>query len=1579
MGEAAPIRRFALPSWRAVTVGEGALGAAAAVALVAALLIPAVGVWQMTRARDAALDGARQTIRTLSHALAEHADRTVHEVDGIVRETVEQAEVDPAGLAALRDDLAKRVGSVTQAHMLSVVDAAGDIVADFAPAHPPISVADRAYFAWHREHADPGPHIGELLVGKRDGRPMIPVSRRISARDGIFAGLVVATLGPESFQRFYDELDVGPQGAVGLWTDAGLLLVRHPQVSAGATATGPSQSKVQAKFGTEGAGLVELASSIDGVRRIVAFEHLDDYPLVLSVAMSIDDVLRRWKHDCLIEGLVLLAAGMALVALAYGLERHRRAAVSAGQSRREADRRYRLLAENMSDVVVLGSIASEERYFVSPSSLDLLGWPSDVLRRMPMAEIVHPDDLDRVRAEIASLSPERSRLTSTHRVRHRDGRTLQVETRHQWIGDEGSGDCTVAVLRDITARHAAEKALQASEARYRLLADRSSDMVSRLDLAAVRLYVSPASTEILGYRPSDLVGTRPIEYLHPDDVERVGALLDRIGGGEIERFRSTHRVRHAQGHWLWVEAIFRLVRDPASGRGVELVSSLRDITIRQTLQEQVETGSRLLNATLDAMAEGLLVVTPDRRIRVCNRRAADVLDLKHLPDPAAETLADGSLSWLLDGGDTADDAPWEHRLADGRYLEIRRIAMADGDRLITFGDITHLKRAETQARATNRLLLMAEEFAHVGHWRIDVTTQKVQWSDEIYRIHGVDPASFSPTIETGIAFYHPDDRLEVAHCVARAAAERTHFTFNLRLLRPDGDERHVLSRGRCEVDPVTDELIGIFGVFLDITDLARAERDLSATSAHLQATLDNMDQGIVKISADGLIELANPRFAELLDLPGTLLAQPSPRFDAVETFVAARGDIVTQRTAFGPDVLARPAPPADGIYERSRADGQMLETRIVPLPGGAKIRTYTDITARRRAEDAVRDSETQYRMLADATSDVITRLDLDFRRSYVSPACRTVLGYEPEELIGQRPVDSAHPDDASAILALSRRLVAGDMPEDRGSITNRFRHKRGHWVWIEASLNLVRDPATREPRHIICSLRDVSERQRAAQHLERAKTVAENAARMKAEFVANMSHELRTPLTGILGVHDLLQADPALDERQRRYVTLARDAGRSLLAIVNDVLDFSKIEAGEMAIEAVAFDLAAVVDGCLGLGREAAAKKRLRVEARVTGATSPLKGDPNRLRQVLLNLVTNAVKFTDRGSVLVEAAYDGALSRLRVRVSDTGIGIPTDKIPLLFGRFAQADASTTRRYGGTGLGLAISKRLVELMGGQIGVDSLPGSGSTFWFDLPLSEMSAVAQRPSAIAVAPARALRILLAEDNELNQDIIGAMLAARGHAVTTVGTGATAFDAVREAERFDVILMDMQMPVMDGLSATRAIRVWETAGGHVPTPIVGLTANALAEDIALCGSAGMNGHVAKPIEWSDLFAAIDRLATAGQAAVPAAAILDLETLDDLAGFIGRDRIASLLVVFAAEVERRVDGVEEMAVDEIASRTHALMSQAGQLGFVELSRICVDIGRDARRGIRSARLAEMRRAADDAIAAARTCPYAIAA
>ncbi|HZZ31454.1 MAG TPA: ATP-binding protein [Phenylobacterium sp.] len=424
----------------------------------------------------------------------------------------------------------------------------------------------------------------------------------------------------------------------------------------------------------------------------------------------------------------------------------------------------------------------------------------------------------------------------------------------------------------------------------------------------------------------------------------------------------------------------------------------------------------------------------------------------------------------------------------------------------------------------------------------------------------------------------------------------------------------------------------------------------------------------------------------------------------------------------------------------------------------------------------------------------------------------------------------------------------------------RVNRSDGREVWLQGALRFLTDEDGK-PLRMIGALQNITDRKAGEFALVRAKEEAESATRAKSAFLATMSHEIRTPLNGVLGMAQAM-AMGEVTEQQRERLEVIRQSGESLLAILNDVLDLSKIEAGKLELEHSEFDIDELSRGAIGAFAATAEAKGLSFELKVArGARGVYRGDSVRVRQILYNLVSNALKFTETGGVKVAVSRKRAM--LSIAVRDTGIGIAPEKLTGLFQKFEQADASTTRRYGGTGLGLAICRDLVDLMGGAISVDSILGEGTTFTADLPLKRHAAARSNPApppADAYAPSDGvtIRVLAAEDNGMNQLVLRTLLNQVGVEPMIVDTGRAAVEAWAR-EPWDLILMDVQMPEMDGPTATGVIRARERAEGRPRTPIVALTANAMSHQVAEYLRAGMDDFVAKPIEAARLYEVIQR------------------------------------------------------------------------------------------------------------------------
>ena len=556
----------------------------------------------------------------------------------------------------------------------------------------------------------------------------------------------------------------------------------------------------------------------------------------------------------------------------------------------------------------------------------------------------------------------------------------------------------------------------------------------------------------------------------------------------------------------------------------------------------------------------------------------------------------------------------------------------------------------------------------------------------------------------------------------------------------------------------------------------------------------------------------------------------------------------------------------DGEYRWFRARGAAIrdaDGRATRMAGG-----ITDITerieSRHRLIEARKEAEAANEQLSaffQLSLDLLCIAGSDGYFKRINPAYRETLGYCEEELLADPFLDFVHPDDQEATIGAMEQLAGG---QEVTQFENRYRHKDGHYLWLEWSAAASGD------KLIYALARDVTQRRVKEVEIHDAKMAAEAANRAKSEFLANMSHEVRTPMNAIIGMSELL-LNTKLTPRQAEYQRLVLDSAESLLGVMNDVLDFSKIEAGRMELDPQDFDLRESIFDTLSTLENRARQRGLKLSHWIAPEVPVrVRADQGRLRQVLMNLVGNAIKFTQEGEISVKVdlkSDQGSEAMLRVEVRDTGVGVPLDKLRSIFEPFTQAEGSTARKYGGTGLGLSICRKIVALLDGEIWIESEEGHGSTFGFTarITMDEVSGAEpsgpRKPVVLEKKPEGmpVLEVLLVEDGRANQLVATRFLERRGHSVTLAENGREAVIAW-ENGHFDAILMDIHMPEMNGFEATRLIREGEEAGSP-RIPIIAMTANAMQGDREACLEAGMDDYLAKPVHATDLYEVLERLA----------------------------------------------------------------------------------------------------------------------
>ncbi|CAN5297791.1 hypothetical protein BH10PSE3_BH10PSE3_30790 [soil metagenome] len=1207
----------------------------------------------------------------------------------------------------------------------------------------------------------------------------------------------------------------------------------------------------------------------------------------------------------------------------------------------------------------------------------------------------HPEDRALVSSHLTGAVQTKTSITFQARLVRADGEVRIVQSKAGCELDEhGQVIALIGLFQDVTDQARSLENLTASEGRYRLLAENTSDVIVRAALDGTLLYVSPAC-RAMGYEPEELVGTAADRLVHPDDRERFLANSGLLYAGQVsDTADRQHRYLTGDGRWIWMEGNPQVVRD-ATGRPTEIVNVFRDVTERRELQERAERMARMTALAEEVAGIGYWRIEVATGEATWSPHVAGIYGLDHdlKPElarfieavhPGDRPALQARLKAAIEGGMDWKVAMTRIVLPNGdlRYLEGHGCCErnAAGQVIAVFGtvvDVTarvtaEIVRAEDEARyrAMSERVLLATQAGQIGVWEWNVQTGDLLWDDRMYALYGVAPGE-AMTVDRFARQVHPDDRAAEQAGAWAALHGGAPYDMEFRVVQTGGEVRSIRALATV-VRGADGAALRLVGTNWDVTEVRKLERSLRASEQRARNVISHAHQAIVTADEAGRITGWN-RHAELtfgwsaeeavgadlvMILPGgresmaaflggdlgddidQRIETAARRKDGVEIPIelaisAVRDATGWEMTALMHDISERKEqlelfenafehaaigkclvglqgqflkvnPALCQMVGYSREDLLALDFQAITHPDdldadlslvadlfNGKISTYQmnkryirkdgatiwiqlsvsrvdhpdgspryfisqieDLTARREAEAALKDSEARYRLMAENTTDMILTADLTGKITFVAASCETLIGYAPSEVMGRGAADLAHPEERVRMRRVYRNLIKGKQTE---RVRWRVPHKTADRdVWLESNPSLLRNPATDAPTGFLDVIRDVTAQVAQEEALAAARADAEAAATVKGEFMANMSHEIRTPLTAVIGFSGLLSQRPELDELSRRFVQRVSSAGQALLAIVNDVLDFSKLEAGQYEISPRSVSPLAIAQDALALFSPQADAKGIWLECEVDGALPDwVMIDPDRVRQVLLNLVGNAVKFTDHGAVRLFVGYDPDAAMLRMRVEDTGVGMSPEQQTKLFQRFSQVDASSTRKHGGTGLGLAICKGLTEAMGGGIAVASAPGGGSVFSFHIAAKVATGpVAERHITMNQSLTGRLdgvRVLVVDDNPVNRELARTVLEQMGAEVTEAVDGRAAVDAAAVAP-FDCILMDLRMPELSGPEAMAEIR--DAPGPNQEVPVLAFTADA--DLTVLDEHHGFDGVVSKPIMALELITAVD-------------------------------------------------------------------------------------------------------------------------
>ncbi|WP_340817657.1 PAS domain S-box protein [Methanolobus sp. WCC4] len=1226
------------------------------------------------------------------------------------------------------------------------------------------------------------------------------------------------------------------------------------------------------------------------------------------------------------------------------------------------------------------------------------GWEFDIAANVitwtpEVANIHETEEIDTLEKALERYPPESRMIiekATNDAIEKGESFDLELETitgkgNHKWVRAsarpkvvDGKIAKITGTLQDITERKNAENKLRESEALLNEVGKIAKVGGWELELETGKASWTP---EVARLHETDVV----------DDLE---SGLNRFppGSREIIEKAVNDAIEKREPYDLELEFIsekgthkwVRTIGHPLikNDKVVKLYGTLQDITERKEAEKALMESEERFKALHNASFGGIII--HDKGVILdCN------LGLSEITDYSQEELI-GMNGMLLIAESHRDmvmanilagyEKPYEAmgRRKDGSEypirLEARNIPYKGKQvRVVEFRDITEQKKIEEELKQTTDRLILAARAGGVGIWDYDVVNNTLVWDEQMLRLYGISSDKFSGAYEAWREGVHPEDMKQSDDEVQMALRGEKEFNTEFRVLWPDGSIHNIRALAIVQRNE-SGRPIRMIGTNWDITEQKNAEEALREKTEELETYFTSSLDLLCIANTKGEFIRLNPEWEKVLgysidELEGSsFLDFVHP--DDLEATIEATYKLAAKKKITNFENRYRSK---DGSYH-------WLEWHSVPK-GELIYAVARDFTERKLVEEKLEKEKSLLKGIFDSIPEMIFFKDLTGAYMGGNQEFARFVGKEIEEIIGTTAYDYFPWEYADEFVTIAEEIM------EKGVI----RHDETWLDYQDGSRRLlyfIRAPLRNYAGDIVGLVgvgRDITENWRAEKRLkeyademklknielDKALIKAEEATRAKSEFLANMSHEIRTPMNGVIGMTNLLLTT-WLSEEQKQYADTIKKSGESLLGLINDILDISKIEAGKLDMEELDIDLNDILEELESLLSVKARDKGLKLTCEMErDVPAYIKTDPFRLKQILLNLGSNAIKFTDKGEVAIHVTLlskTDSNASLRFSVRDTGIGIPDDKIDMLFNKFTQADASTTRNYGGTGLGLAISRQLVNMMGGEIGVESQEGKGSEFWFTISVERHSA--NKDSSLTEQKIyditdqqgskkynTDLRVLVVEDNIVNQNVAQSILKKLGISAEIANNGVEALKALEE-RAYDLVLMDVQMPEMDGFEATRHIRDQQSAVLDHHVPIIAMTAHAMKGDRELCYEAGMDDYISKPIEFQPLIKMLNKWSTVIEEAhidnVPSEDIKDQPEIPifDSQSFMERmmddmDIARKVIDIFLESTPKLIDDLKNATdkgdISSVNSYAHSLKSSCANLSGMVLSNLAGDI------------------------------------